>query len=387
VGMARHVSQADRALSDALAARDVDANARKIESMRQAGMLEDTNHPGLGRGRGSRSVRSPDEVDRAQYMAGLLDECGSYADAVLVAFVRDDYPIATDRLARAYKKSLGAVAKWIEKRGGPATSRVDIAGNVAVNVGKYFAKERRFRPLRTRAKHLGLVDRQTPMRRVMHDVATDLVAILIVWGAEAGLTTLTNQAAGTLQHLVSTDAVSGAHSTPPGAAPVSASITELAVQLSLVDSIRRVWASSIHELESARDAAKTFRAFAQAFGPYAKRRFGTGGAFAWLVASRANDRTVAYAIPGFVWLHRRHGQTLDVLIAFMAEWTPFFTAVTTILDQLPTEFQVIARPDGYSSLTPAQQHDLAKHLAEIETAYPHALETIRNPPPAGTHLG
>lgn len=385
--MARDVSQADQALSDALAARAVKAKSRKIERMRQAGLLEDSNHPGLGRGRGSRSVRSAEEVDRAQYMADLLDGCGSYADSVLVAFVRDDYPIATDRLTRAYKKSLGAVAKWIEKRGGTATSRVDIAGNVAVNVGRYFAKERQFRPLRTRAKHLDLVDRQAPMHRVMQDVATDLVAILIVWGAEPGLTTLTNQAAGTLQHLVGTDPVSGAHSTPPGATPVSASITELAAQLSLVDLIRRVWASSIQELESARDAAKTFRAFARAFGPFAKRRFGTSGAFAWLVAGSANDRAVAYAIPGFVWLHQRHGETLDALIAFMAEWTPYFESVTTILDQLPSEFQVIARPDGYSSLTPAQRHDLAKRLAEIETAYPQALETVRNPPQAGTDLG
>jgi hypothetical protein len=98
--MARRVSQADRELSKTLAARDVDASPRKIESMRQAGLLEESQHPGLGRGRGSHSVRSSDEVDRAEYMAALLDECGSYADAVLVAFVRDNYPIAKNSLAR-----------------------------------------------------------------------------------------------------------------------------------------------------------------------------------------------------------------------------------------------------------------------------------------------
>jgi hypothetical protein len=279
------------------------------------------------------------------------------------------------------------VAKWIKKRGAAKSSVIDIAAEVALNVGRYFAKERRFRLLRMRAKHLGLVDREAPMHRVMQDFATDLVVILIAWGADSGLTNLTNRAAGTLQHLVGTDPASGAHSIPQGAAPVSTSITDLAAQLSLADLVRLVWRSSMHELESARDEAKTFREFAREFGPVAKRRVGTGGAFAWLVAGSTSDRAVAYSIPGFVWLHRKHGETLDALIAFMAEWTPYFAAGNTVLDQLPTELQVIARPGGYSSLTPAQQHHLTKHLAAIEAADPRALAVVVNPPQVIEHLG
>ena len=76
-------------------------------------------------------MRAPDEADRAEFMARLLDECGSYPDALIAAFVQGRFPIAKDRLERAYEQSIGAVLRWTDRHGGTAPWTLDSALNAA----------------------------------------------------------------------------------------------------------------------------------------------------------------------------------------------------------------------------------------------------------------
>jgi len=292
---------------------------------------------------------------------------------VLVAFVRNEYPIAKDRLERAYQQSFGAVLKWIEKRSDPATSVIDTATTVGAKVARPFCKDRKFRLLREQARNVGLVDQLVPMHRALQDFDTDLILLMTVGNADAKITA---EAAVTFEDLVAAEARSDSHSTVQEATADAESFD----QLSLMRLVRLVRSSSMQELERARDSANIFHEFAKALGPLAKRQFGAVRAFAWLTLGSANDRTVAFLIPGFVWIRHRHGKKIDATIAFMAEWTPYFTAANIVLDELPSELHVIAEPNGYESLTPAQQRRVATHLAHLETAHPRELELARNPP-------
>jgi hypothetical protein len=375
--VARKTSQADRALSESLAARDLDVSPRKIESMRQAGLLEEARHQGLGRGAGSRSIRPAGEVERAEYMARLLDEGGGYADAVLATFVDGKYPIAKDRLERAYEQSIRAILRWIDKHAAPATSAFDAAFTVGAKVARHLAKERKFRPFRHRFRHLGHVHRDAPMHRVVQDFATDLVVLIIgVDGAPA----LTASATASVETLTGDGSISDPNPNDSATAPGGTPFAEIARELDLRGLLRVVRLATMEELTRARDAAKTLRAFGRAYGPFAQRRSSPGRAFAWLVVGSANDRTVAYSIPGFVVLRRLHGSKLDATIAIMAEWTPFFTAANIMLDQIPEDLQVLGRPNGYESLTIDQRQQLTQHLERLETTHARELEIIRNPP-------
>jgi hypothetical protein len=325
-----------------------------------------------------------DEVDRAEYMARLLDECGSYADAVLVAFVRGNYSIAKDRLERAYEQSLGSVLRWIHKRAGPTTSIAEVPLTVGWKVGRYLAKEKPFSLIRVRVQHLGQVHRNAPVYRVMHDLATDLITLMLVGENDLERT---SHAALTVETLVGDGSLSDAEPERPPSQPAGGSFAELASQLDLKGLVRIVRSASMKELESARDAAKTFRAFAHAYGRVAERRSGTARAFIWLVVGTASDTAVAYAIPALVVIRRLHGDRLDELVAFMGAWTPFFAAANAVLDELPPELQVLARPNGYESLNPDERQQLAQHLERLETTRPIALKLTMNPPAVPDILG
>jgi hypothetical protein len=64
----------------------------------------------------------------------------------------------------------------------------------------------------------------------------------------------------------------------------------------------------------------------------------------------------------------------------MNEWTPFFEAANTILDQLPEDLHHLARPDGYDSFTSAQRQQLTERLQTIELTHAQAMNTVRNRP-------
>jgi hypothetical protein len=321
------------------------------------------------------------EVDRAEYMARLLEECGCYADAVLVAFVRDDYPIAKDRFERAIGQSLGSVLRWIKRHSGSTAAVTDVAVAVGSQIGRYLAKEAKFSLYRDRVRELGHVHRAAPMHRVMNDVGTDLIALTIGGESDPGLV---SQAAANMETLTGTGLL--ADPKPPPAHLEVGSFAALAQQLNLDGLTRIVRSATTEELARSRDAAKTMRTFARAYGRFGERRCGTGRAFAWLVLGNATDRTLAYAIPGFVLIRRLHGDRLDATAMFMAEWTPFFEAANTVLDELPTEFQILARHDGYESLTTQEQRQLHAHLNRIASTHPAQLELARNPP-ATTQIG
>lgn len=109
---------------------------------------------------------------------------------------------------------------------------------------------------------------------------------------------ITAEAAVTFEDLVAAEARSDSHSTVQEATADAESFD----QLSLMRLVRLVRSSSMQELERARDSANIFHEFAKALGPLAKRQFGAVRAFAWLTLGSANDRTVAFLIPGFVWI-------------------------------------------------------------------------------------
>jgi hypothetical protein len=376
--MPRRANAADLALSAALAERQINASPRKLETMRQAGMLEQRPRSGLGRGLGSRAFRADDEIDRAEYMARLLDDCGSYASAVLTAFVQDRYPIAKDRLDRGYERSIGQSLAAIDRNGG--SSALDAALTAAGKVARYLTKQRAFRPLRQRARHLGLVHRNAPMHRVMYDLATDLIVLMVLRDENPTLRRLRMSAAEKLEMMTGDGTIEDPAPDPPPASPDALRFTELARRLHLAALPRLVRSATMQELVVARDAVKTFRAFAQVFGPFAQRRAGTGRAFPWLVVGMANDRTVAWSIPGLVLLRRIRGAELDATISFLAEWTPFFRSAEMFLHELPPHIQLIVRPNGYGSLTLGEQQELSEHVTRLETSHPHVLQTLRNPP-------
>ena len=251
--MPRQANTADLALSDALAQRRIDASPRKLETMRQAGMLEEQRRSGLGRGLGSRAVLAEGEVDRAEYMARLLDECGNYADAVLAAFVQARYPIAKDRLERAYEQSIRAVRRRIDRQGG--LSALDNALNAGSKVARYLAKERRFSPVRDRARHLGLVHRNAPMHRVMYDLATDVIVVTIVGNRDPALT---EGAAAKMEVLIGDGTVEGPTPSPAAGATGGVGFSQLACRVHIAALPRLVRAATMDELTRARDAAKTF---------------------------------------------------------------------------------------------------------------------------------
>ena len=375
--MARRASQADQVLSEELAARDLQVSPRKIESMRQAGMLDPAIHPGLGRGGGSRSVRAPDEADRAEYMARLLGQSGSYPDALLTAFVQDRFPITKDRLDRAYEQSIGAMLRWVDRHGGSGISTLDRALNPASKLARYLLKERRFSPVRDRARHLGLVHRNAPMNRVMYDLATDVIVLTLMRDRDPALSTI---AAENLELMTGDGTIEDPSPEPPPASPKGLSFSEMARRVHLEALPRLVRSATMPELVIARDSAKTFRAFAQAYAPFAERRAGTGRAFPWVVIAMANDRTVAWAIPAFVVVRRIHGARFDATISFLADWTPFWAAANVFLDELPLHLQVLAQPDGYESLTSDEREQLSEQLTRLETTHAVELEVLRNPP-------
>lgn len=380
--MARTTNPADLVLSDALAQRGIAALPRRLETMRQAGMLEERRRSGLGRGLGSHAAVGEDEVDRAEYMARLLDEWGSYPDAVLAAFVRDEYPIPRHRLAEAYDGSIGRVLRSIGRYGGP--SALDNALNAASKAGRYLSKERRFRPVRERARHLGLVHRYAPMHRVMFDLAADVILLVIVGDkdprrtAEAAMKVEVFTGDGTIED-----------STPPAASTAACGLqfSELGRRLRLEALPWLVSSATMPELTGARDAVKTFRAFAREYGPFADRRAGTGRAFVWLVVGMASDRVVAWSIPAFVLVRRAHGARFDAMISFFADWTPFFRAANVMLEAVPPQLQFFARPNGYESLTADERRELLEHITRLESTHSEEVKVLRNPPVVPQNLG
>jgi hypothetical protein len=371
--MPRQANQADLALSAQLAKRGIAAKPRKLESMRQVGMLEESRRQGLGRGRGVRSIRPPDEVDRAEYMVRLLDEVGTHADAVLVAFVRGDYRIAKDRLEQAYEQSFGRFQRWIATRAGAEATLAETALQAGSSIGRYLAKERRFADFRDRVRSLGLVHENARMARVMQDLGTDLVRFLVSGDREDRLLP---EAASNIEY-VATDGVVEEH---PGPDPTPSALAEIASRLDIPAILWLVRSSTMEELELGRDQALTFRAFAQSFGPAIERRYGARRAFPWKVYGSARDQVIAYAAPAFVLIRRIRGARLDDTIRFMTESTPFFDAANVVLDQLPPDLQVIAREGGLESLTPPQRDSLRLHLARISKTHPAEYRLLENPP-------
>jgi hypothetical protein len=375
--VARPTNSEDLALSDALAERGITARPRRLETMRQAGMLEKRQRSGLGRGRGSRAATGEDEVDRAEYMAQLLDQGGSYPDAVLAAFVQGRFPIAKDRLDGAYERSIRALLRRVERRGRPASSVLDSALNATPTIARPLTKERRFSPVRHRARHLGLVHRHAPMHRVMYDLATDVIVLTLMGDGDTALST---KAAAKLELLTGDGRIDGPSTEPPPASPKGLSFSELARGLHLEALPRLVRSATMEELVIARDSAKIFRAFAQVYAPFAERTGGTARAFPWSVIALANYRTVAWSIPAFVVLRRIHGARFDATIGFLADWTPFWAAANAFLDELPPRLQVVAQSDGYESLASNERKELSDQVTRLETTHANELEVIRNPP-------
>jgi hypothetical protein len=345
-------------------------------------MLEERQRSGLGRGRGSRAAIGEDEVDRAAHMVRLLEEWGSYPDAVLAAFVQDGYPIARGRVEEAYEESISRVLRKIARYGG--SSAFDNALNVASKVGRYLAKEGRFGPFRHRAKHLGVVHRNAPMYRVMFDLVADVIMLVIVGDKDPRLTA---ESARTVEVFTGDGTIED--STPPTASRAASGLqlSELGRRLRLEALPGLVSSATMPELIEARDAVKTFRTFAREFGPFAERRADTGRAFVWLVVGMANDRVAAWSIPAFVLVRRAHGARFDAMISFFADWTPFFRAANVMLDELPPHLQFLARPDGYESLTAAQRRELSGHIKRLELTHHGELEVLRNPPAIPQNLG
>jgi hypothetical protein len=345
-------------------------------------MLEERQRSGLGRGRGSHAAVGEDEVDRAEYMARLLDESGSYPDAVLAAFVQDRYPIPKHRLEQAYEESIGRLLRSIGRYGG--SSAFDNALNAASRAGRYLAKERPFRSFRRRARQLGQVHSDAPMHRVMFDLATDVIVLVIVGDTDP---TLTARAAKNVEAFAGDGRIEDSTPATPSSAASGLPFGELGRRLRPTALLPLVRSVTMEELKYARDAVKIFRSFAREYGPLAERRAGTGRAFIWLVVGSANDRVVAWAIPAFVLVRRIHGATFDAMISFFADWTPFFQAANVFLDDLPPHLQVLAQPDGYESLTPDKRMQLSDHVTRLELTHPGELEVLRNPPAVPENLG
>lgn len=162
---------------------------------------------------------------------------------------------------------------------------------------------------------------------------------------------------------------------------------EIALHLDLNSLVQIVKASTMRELNVARDNAKTYRAFARAFGPFAQQVFGTARAFPWLVAAQTTDLTLAYTIPAIVLIQRLNGPTFTWTMSFLATWTPYFAAASILLDQLPAELRVVGRPGGYDSLTPSQLEQFKGHLDRFEVTHPDELALLENPPAIPEHLG
>lgn len=373
--MARQTNHTDLALSTQLAERNIDATPRKLETMRQAGMLEESRRQGLGRGPGSRSIRPPDEVDRAEYMIRLLDEVGNYAEAVLVAFVRGEHPIAKDRLEQAYERSFGVFVRWIAVRAGRGASLADATLQAGSTIGRYLAKQKHFAGFRGRVRFLGLVHEHAPMARVMQDLGTDLVRLMVIGERDDRLL---SEAATNFEHLAT--AASFETDPEPKPEPTDLPLAELARRLDIPGILRLVRSATMEDLELARDQALTFRTLAQAFAPTMERRYGPGPAFPWKLIASARDQVIAYSAPAFVLLRRIRGARLDDTIRFMADWIPFFQAANLVVDQLPPDLQVVAREGGLESLTSAQREELRVRLDRISKSHPTEFALVENPP-------
>ncbi|MGI8557664.1 MAG: hypothetical protein ACR2ND_05060 [Solirubrobacteraceae bacterium] len=337
--------------------------------------MDERQRHGLGRGKGSRSIQSTDEIENAARAFTLLDEAGSYAQAVLIAFVRRR-PITKDRLEKAYSEWFGGLSSMIVRRAGSDSGRIVKAIAVARPLAESIRKGRAGLGFKQRLRELNGVDSEMPMHRALFDLLTDLAQIMI--GVEPG-SREANQLGEALQDLVESNTTALDH----GGKPLSQFVPHLGMDVLL----GLVSQATLQDLELARDDAVAFRDFARPFGRFTQIRYGSLHAWAWIAVGQANDIALAWSVPGMFFLRRVNGQKFASTMDYLKQWTPFFEAANEFVNRLPEPLRIMAKPDGVSRLDEDQRQQLRSRIDELEVDDPELIRILKNPPLAAEIVG
>lgn len=375
--VARVVSEADRQLLAALAARGIEVSGRQIERARQAGLLAAAGRHGLGRGTGSRSVRDADELERAVDAFRLLAEHRNYQRALIAMFLQGAHPIDETKLKAALTGRLGDALAWIDKNGRGAVSALDKALETAHWIAYRAAKSKLFRELRQRLKA-----RYKPLRSVRtRAVSTapmqlaDLFAdVLLV--ALAGHTTSPDSTRDMLAAFGVTDSLKNPFTgTGPEHQDIVSTFQERTSQLSFSRLIATIVHASPAQLERARDDTLNLIEFAKAYGDFLTRIKHSTIALAWRTISEPSVTAIGYIIPAMAVIREWQPAQLDNLLVAIDTWTPRYTAYSALLDTLPDQL-IDDLMEQHGALTDQTATSLRNYLAHFETTHPNEYKTI-----------